>query len=239
MQRVILPLDVSTIDEVKRLVEPLAAHVACFKIGLELISAGLHVEAIRTVAALGGQSFLDIKLHDIPNTVGAAARNAALLGVYMFNVHISAGAAAMQAAVENAGGTKVFGVSVLTSLNEEDCDHIYGSGVEEMVRIFAKDAKLAGLAGLICSPKELSILRSSGEFEGLQTVIPGVRPIWAESNDQKRVLTPAEAIRAGADYLVIGRPITKPPKEIGTPLDAIRKINAEIDESSVLSGRAR
>lgn len=139
----------------------------------------------------------------------------------------------MKAAVENKGESKVLAVTVLTSLSEEDAHLIYGEPSKAKVIEFARWAKIAGVDGLICSPKELGVLGKCEEFDDLLKVTPGIRPAWSGKEDQKRVNTPAEAIKAGADYLVIGRPITKVPgtELLATPPDAAKKIAEEIEQA--------
>jgi orotidine-5'-phosphate decarboxylase len=159
----------------------------------------------------------------------AAAGVASSLQVKMFNVYADSGIAGMTAAVAGAGNSLVLAVTVLTSLTNDDVSYIYSNSTTEMVLQFALDAKRAGCNGVVCSPKELEMLGRHQELNGFLKVTPGVRPEWAEANDQKRIMTPGEAILAGADYLVIGRPITNPPQSIGTPVDAARRIATEID----------
>jgi len=230
-KRIIVALDVPDMEQACLLVEELAWSVGYFKIGLQLISAGLHKEIEQFIADCGCWSFLDGKFCDIPNTVGAAAKNAAISGFQMFNVHASCGIKAMQAAVANKGDAKVLAVTVLTSLGEDETNLIFGAPVKAKVLQFARDAKLAGVDGLICSPKELKFLKQFPELEGLAFVTPGIRPKWAAKGDQVRITTPRDAIKAGADYLVIGRPITKPPESVGSPKDAAEKIAEEIREA--------
>lgn len=176
-----------------------------------------------------GRVFDDPKLHDIPNTVAAASNEASALAPRFFNVHASAGIQAMKKAVENKNGSLVLAVTVLTSLGEKQVHHIYGVELLEKVVQFASDAVDAGVDGIVCSPKELEVIRGIPKLEKLITVVPGVRPSWASADDQQRVMTPGEAVKAGADYLVIGRPILKPPESVGTPEEAIRLISEEIE----------
>lgn len=227
--RIIVALDVDDIAEVETLIGQLAPYVGAFKIGLQLISRHNAVDATRYIHGQGGRVFWDGKLHDIPNTVAKAARAIAAFRVEMFNVHISGGVPMMRAAVENRGEAIVLGVTILTSLDDErhEPEHIYGAPSWTKVVQFAIDAQNAGLDGIICSPKELSLLKRQ-DLGNLLKVTPGVRPHWAEANDQARVMTPGEAVAAGADYLVIGRPILQPPPEIGTPVDAAKRIIEEI-----------
>jgi orotidine-5'-phosphate decarboxylase len=217
--KIILPLDVDTVDKAVALVELLREDVGAFKVGLELVnSAGLGIfDEIRCAGA--ERIFYDCKFHDIPNTVAGAARAAAKMGVWMFNVHCSGGAAMMkaakEAAVEVAGqaGTKpplVIGVTVLTSIDERVLNEemrVPGSVADEVVHL-ARLAKDSGLDGVVASPHEIELIREACG-PGFLVVTPGVRPAGTEVGDQKRVMTPGEAVAKGADYLVIGRPITK------------------------------
>lgn len=229
--RIILPLDVSSLEEAAAHASNLANYVGPMKIGLELLMGQGLAASVNMMHAAGATVFADAKLHDIPNTVAAAAKNIADLNVAMFNVHASGGCNMMKAAVANKGKSLLLAVTVLTSLTNEDCRRIYGMEVSEKVLQFALDAREAGVDGIICSPQDLGALRDRSELSNMLFVTPGVRPEWAMANDQKRIMTPAEAIRAGADYLVIGRPILKPPKAIGTPIDAAMRIADEIDQA--------
>lgn len=250
-QKIIVALDVDSLEKAKPLVEGLAPYVWCFKVGLELLMTAGAPKVVELIQSFGGRVFLDGKFCDIPNTVGAASKVVANLGVTMFNVHASAGFEAMKAAVANKGQSFVLAVTILTSLNAKDLyDLGYPSawpGVElwehygrynlngiaylqPLVMRMAFCAQQAGCDGIICSPQELELLDRQNELVGLFKITPGVRPEWAAVGDQKRVMTPAEAIKAGATALVIGRPITKPPAEIGTPVDAAKKIAEEIAE---------
>ena len=226
--RIIVALDVDSLDKAKSLIESLAPHVGCFKIGLELLTAVGAPKVIEFIHSLGGQVFYDGKFDDIPNTIGGASKAVAGLNVKMFNVHASAGIEAMMAAVANKGQSLVLAVTVLTSIEENNANLIFGGPSKAKVLQFARDAKLAGCDGIICSPQELELLGKQKELSSLLKITPGVRSEWASVGDQKRIMTPAEAIKAGATALVIGRPITKPPTEIGTPVDAAKKIAEEI-----------
>lgn len=227
-ERIIVALDVDSLDKAKPFVESLAPYVGCFKVGLEFITAVGPSQVVEFVRSLGGKVFYDGKFDDIPNTVGGAAKAVAGLNVKMFNVHASAGVEAMMAAVANKGQSLVLAVTVLTSLEENNAHLIFGAPSKAKVLQLARDAKIAGCDGVICSPQELELLGKQKELGSLLKVTPGVRPEWAAAGDQKRIMTPAEAIKAGATALVIGRPITKPPAEIGTPVDAVKKITKEI-----------
>lgn len=226
--RIIVSLDVPDLDQMKALVETLSPYVGCFKVGLEIITACGAPLVVDTIHSLGGKIFLDAKFHDIPNTVAAAARSAASLGVKMFNLHASAGLEAMKSAVQNKGTSLLLAVTVLTSMDEATCQNIYHRSVMDTVKSFAKEAAHAGVDGLVCSPHDLHFLNSEPSLESLLKITPGVRPVWADSNDQKRVLTPLQALQAGATALVIGRPITKPPSKVGSPVEAAKRILEEI-----------
>ena len=227
--KIIVALDVDDLEKAKSLIEALAPYVGCFKIGLELISSVGGPQAVRFVHALGGQVFYDGKFDDIPNTVGRSSKAISELGVKMFNVHASAGIEAMRAAVDNKGNSLVLAVTVLTSLEENNAHLIFGAPTKAKVLQFARDARIAGCDGIICSPQELEFLYDYLELDGLIKVVPGIRPKWSVAGDQKRITTPSDAIDDRADYLVIGRPITDPPKEVGTPVDAVKRIIEEIE----------
>jgi orotidine-5'-phosphate decarboxylase len=226
--RIIVALDVDSLDKARALVESLAPHVGCFKVGLELLTAVGAPKVVEFVHSLGGQVFYDGKFDDIPNTIGGATKAIAGLNVKMFNVHASAGIEAMMSAVAKKGQSLVLAVTVLTSLEENNANLIFGGPSKARVLQFARDAKLAGCDGIICSPQELELLGKQKELACLLKITPGVRPLWAAAGDQKRIMTPSEAIKAGATALVIGRPITKPPTEVGSPVDAVQKIAEEI-----------
>ena len=229
--RIIVALDVSTLREAGQLVKKLSPHVWGFKVGLHLIISVGAPKVVRFLQNLGCKVFLDGKFHDIPNTMSGAAGAASALGAEMFTVHASSDIEGMRAAVEKSGIAQVIAVTVLTSLEENNANLIYGAPSKAKVLQFARYAKMAGCAGIVCSPQELEFLGRQKELEGLLKITPGVRPEWAEAGDQKRVMTPGEAILAGAGALVIGRPITKPPAKIGVPAEAARLIGEEIAEA--------
>jgi orotidine-5'-phosphate decarboxylase len=247
-KRIIVALDVDSVYKAKMLVTQLTPHVGYFKIGLELIYSMLaslltakdEEEAVHTLNeirelfdAIKDQTFLDTKLDDIPNTVAGATKAIARIGTKIFNVHASAGPEAVKQAVANKGDAVVLGVTVLTSHNEESCVSTFGDKPGPKVIQFAKMLAEVGANGIVCSPQELRLLAQHPELAKLKKVVPGVRPEWAAVGDQKRVMTPAEAILAGADFLVIGRPITQPPKEIGGPVEAAQKIAEEIKKALI------
>jgi orotidine-5'-phosphate decarboxylase len=146
----------------------------------------------------------------------------------MFNVHASCGLDSIKAAADNKGSSLLLVVTVLTSISETESTQIFGAPPHEKVIQFARNAKEAGADGIICSAQELELLAQLPDLRDLLKVTPGIRPSWAEANDQKRILTPAQAMSLGATHLVIGRPITTPPRGIGTPVDAAKKILEEI-----------
>lgn len=230
--RVIVALDVSTIAEAKTLVSLLSPHVGYFKVGLELLTAEGAPQVVKVIHDLGGKIFFDGKFNDIPNTIAGSAKAVAALGVALFDVHASCGVEAMKMAVKNRGSSQVLVVTVLTSLDDIQAKHVFGASSADKVVEFALDARAAGAQGIVCSPQELEVLGNLGELKGLLKVTPGIRPIWAGTNDQKRFLTPSAAIKLGATHLVIGRPITAPPAEIGGPVNAAKRIVEELERGA-------
>lgn len=232
--KIILPLDVDSAEKAVELVRLLKHDVGAFKVGLELVnSAGLSIfDKIKQAGA--GKIFYDCKFHDIPNTVAGASRGAAKLAVWMFNVHCAGGFAMMKAAknaaVEESGKLAVpcplvIGVTVLTSIDQavlNDEMRVPGAVADQVVHL-AKLAREAGLDGVVASPHEIELIRAACGPDFL-IVTPGVRPAGADIGDQKRVMTPSEAVRNGADYLVIGRPIIK----AEDPKAAARAIAAQL-----------
>lgn len=250
-ERIIVALDVDSLEKARPLVVELADSVGCFKIGLELLTAVGAPQAVGYVRSLGGDVFLDGKFKDIPNTIAGAVRAAVQLGVRMFNLHCDSGPEAMRTArrvvdelIPEGDRPLVLGVTLLTSLDYSDlvkmrickewniADPQEKKELEEgMVGGYVKNlawlAQECGLDGVIASPREIQAIRGYCQPNFL-VITPGVRPEWAAVGDQKRVMTPAEAIKAGADALVIGRPITQPPAEIGGPVEAVKLIADEI-----------
>jgi len=202
------------------------------KIGLEVINAEWRDEIIHLAQILGFDIFYDGKFHDIPNTIMRAVSQIARRNVAMFNLHALCGRKAMEVAVANKRESKVLAVTLLTSLGQEDLiDFGYPvqTAVPALVRRLTETAVRAGVDGVVGSAQEASTIASVFRSFGKQGLIvtPAIRPIWAAVGDQKRPTTPTDAIRAGATDLVIGRPITNPPKEIGTPADAWKLIVEE------------
>jgi len=210
------------------LIDSLSPKVWGFKIGLELITAGgpTFVDIIHRNHA---NIFYDGKFNDIPNTIERATKEAVALGVNMFNIHASSGVEAMRIAAKNKMNATLLAVTVLTSLSEDDCKAVFGKSVEDTVRLFAENAKEAGCDGIICSSQDLRYLNRYKELKDFMMVTPGIRPEWAALNDQKRVMTPGEAVKAGASKLVIGRPITNPPNGM-TIAQAVEKVLEEVEE---------
>ena len=235
--KIIVALDVAGAGVALRLAEELHGHVGMFKVGFEVFT-GEGPMLPRHLLAAGERVFLDLKFHDIPNTVRAAAQQAAAMGVSLVNVHASGGRKMMEAALEGvraaakspeqAPSTKVLAVTVLTSLAAQDLAEVglQGSPEEVVVRL-ARLAQAAGLDGVVASPQEIAAIRAACGPNFL-IVTPGIRPAAAANDDQARIATPASALRAGADYLVIGRPITRDPN----PAAAADAIAAEMDAAS-------
>lgn len=208
-ERVIVALDTTDLGAARRLVEGLAGRVGAFKIGKEFFTR-LGPQGV--AEALRGQPFfLDLKFHDIPNTVAGALRAALAMKPFMTNVHAAGGPAMLKAAAEAVAGADprplLIGVTVLTSLDEADLEAVGQRGpVAEQVLRLARLSQAQGLDGVVASPHEIAALRAACGPD-FKLVIPGVRPDWSAAGDQKRVMTPRQALAAGADYLVIGRPI--------------------------------
>jgi orotidine-5'-phosphate decarboxylase len=201
-------LDAPDLDTAARWAALVTPHVSTVKIGLELYLR-YGPDAVASVrGASGVQVFLDLKLHDIPATVAGAARAVSRLRPALLTVHAAAGPAAIRAAAESAPGMRVVAVTVLTSLGEADLSRIGLTGpVSDAARRLAAVAVEAGARGLVCSPQEVAALRAE-VGDDIMLITPGVRPAGAAAHDQARVATPEEALRSGADLLVIGRPIT-------------------------------
>lgn len=232
VNKLILALDVKDDTQALAWADRLHDRVGFFKIGKQLFtSTGPAV--VREIIKRGGAVFLDLKFHDIPNTVAAASVEAVRLGVKMFNVHALGGyemmARAAEAAVEEAARLGIekpilIAVTVLTSTSEEGLREVGISGsLQDEVKRLARLAMKAGLDGVVASPLEISLVKEACGRD-FCVVAPGVRPSFASLDDQKRVMTPGEAIKAGADYLVIGRPVTK----ADDPLKAVRMIAEEM-----------
>ncbi len=208
--RLIVAMDVETVDDAVRLAERLAGSVRRLKVGLELYTTA-GPEAVWRVMRPGFKVMLDLKLHDIPETVARATTRAAATGAELLTIHTAGGRKMLEAAAaaaRQAGGkTKLLGVTVLTSMDDRDLAETSVEGtVEEVVRRRALLAMECGLDGVVASPREAAAIRK-GAPEGFLIVTPGVRPAGAPAGDQKRVTTPKDARSAGADFVVVGRPI--------------------------------
>lgn len=206
--RLIVALDFPTPAKALALVSVLSGSVSIYKIGLQLYTAA-GPAIVQAVAATGAKIFLDLKLHDIPNTVAKAVTAAGDLGVEMLTVHLAGGSPMLKAAVEaKPPHLLLLGVTVLTSATQETLEETgVGSKIRDQVLRLADLGKKSEIGGLVTSPHEVGLLRERCGEE-IALITPGVRPGWAAPDDQKRFTTPAEALKAGADYLVVGRPIT-------------------------------
>ncbi len=223
-ERLIVALDVSKVGEAERLVQRLGDAAVFYKVGLELAFADGGLGLVRRLADGGFKVFLDLKLHDIPNTVERAAAQAVELGATFLTVHGYPQTMAAAVAGAKGSGLKILAVTVLTSSNDKDLTEAgYRFGVVEMVRRRADQARALGIDGLVASAAEAAGIRQAVGREMI-LVTPGIRPAGAVAGDQKRVATPASAISAGADYLVVGRPIATAPD----PRAAAASIVAEI-----------
>ena len=226
--RIFVALDTVDLDRALALGRGLKGLVGGVKLGNEFFTA-LGPDGVHAVGELGVAVFLDLKFHDIPATVAGAVKAAMALKPFMINVHASGGAAMMQAAADAAADGPdrplVVAVTVLTSLADEDlaATGVDGDAASQVMRL-AELAQQSGLDGVVCSAREAEALRAAlgNDFK---LVVPGIRPDWAAADDQKRIVTPSEAVAKGADYLVIGRPITA----AENPADAAKRIAAELD----------
>jgi len=230
MDKLIVALDVPDLDKAKGLMKQLGGEVKRVKIGLELFTK--EGSAVIDLAnEQGFEVFLDLKLHDIPNTVSSAVKQIAGLNVFMTTLHCLGGLEMLQAAKsalkESKSKPLLVGVTVLTSHNEKSLQQELGiaGSVQENVLRYAKLAKQAGLDGVVASPHELQVLKST-LGDSFKVVTPGVRPAGSDTQDQKRVMTPREAIQLGADYIVVGRPITQAKDPKGAALKILEEIHA-------------
>ena len=213
VRKIIFAMDVKEFSDVQLWAELLASHVGMFKVGKQLYTA-CGPAAVRMIQKCGGEVFLDLKYHDIPNTVAMATLEAANLGVKLCDLHAMGGYEMMNKTMEALDKRfsveerpRVLAITVLTSSNEETLRSIgINISVHEMVVKLALLAQKAGVDGVVASPQEVGLIREACGKEFL-VVTPGVRPSFAATDDQKRIMTPADAVRTGADYLVIGRPI--------------------------------
>jgi orotidine-5'-phosphate decarboxylase len=222
--KIIVALDVATKKRALELVDQLREQISFFKIGLQLYTAE-GPQIVRAVLSNGAKVWLDIKLHDIPNTVARAVESAHSLGVHMLTIHLSGGSEMIRAATAaRANNMLLLGVTVLTSATEQTLREIGVAGkVDNQVLRLARLGVEAGIDGVVASPHEIRKLRA--EFgDKIKIAVQGIRPTWAEPGDQKRFMTPREALEAGADYIGIGRPITAHSQ----PSEAVAKILQEL-----------
>jgi orotidine-5'-phosphate decarboxylase len=234
--RLIVALDVSGATQARQLVQSIGESATTYKIGKQLFTAE-GPQLVREMVACGRKVFLDLKFHDIPNTVAAGVRSASKLGVSMLTVHASGGSkmlkAAAEAASQSASKPMILAVTVLTSLSDADLQEIGVSGtvLSQVLRLGAL-ARSAGCGGVVASAKEAAELRRE-LGQGFAIVTPGVRPAGTSAGDQARVVTPRDAIAAGASHLVVGRPIVEAPD----PAKATEAIVAEIESCAMASDR--
>ena len=233
LEKIIVALDVSSKKEALSLVRQLKdTHI--FKVGLQLFTVE-GPSLVKALQDLGKKVFLDLKFHDIPNTVAGAVRMGIRMGVHMMTLHASGGKEMMESAARAAkeeaesmgiSPPKLLAVTILTSLKDEQLKDIgIGTNLQSQVLNLAGLAHQSGIGGIVCSPKEIETIKKKFH-KNLDVVAPGIRPKWAAAQDQKRILTPAQAIQKGADYLVIGRPITQAP----SPHDALLRILDELEK---------
>jgi orotidine-5'-phosphate decarboxylase len=226
--RLIVALDFPRLGEAKAMVETLGDAVTFYKIGMQLSFAG-GLDLAAELARAGKQVFLDMKLLDIANTVEGAVASIAAMGMRFTTVHAYPQTMRAAAAARGTGGLQVLAVTVLTSLDAEDLRETgYERSAEDLVALRARAALACGIDGVVASPREAALIRRQAG-DGLLIVTPGIRPAGSDAGDQKRIATPAAAIRAGADYLVVGRPVTT----AAAPRDAALRIVEEISGALV------
>jgi orotidine-5'-phosphate decarboxylase len=234
--KLIVALDVETAREALNLFDALKDVAGMFKIGSQLFTAA-GPELVREIVRAGASVFLDLKFHDIPNTVASAGVEATRLGVSIFDVHACGGSEMMRRTANAVAETAeregiprplIIGITVLTSFDDSTLAEAgVSSSVQEQVKRMARLADASGLDGVVASPHEVKLVRESVERQNFVVVAPGVRPAGTASDDQRRVMTPLEAVRAGADYLVVGRAILKAPD----PAEAARRIVEEMQQA--------
>ena len=237
-ERIILALDVNTLEETEKLVEELKDYVGYFKVGLQLFTS-CGFESVNLIKKLGGKVFFDGKFHDIPNTVAKASANLVRNGIDFFDVHIKGGSKMLKTTVKLAKETakryelsqpSIFGVTLLSSFGQRTLTEelSVNTNIEEYVEHLTKVAIDSGLDGIIAGAEET--LKLKEKFgEGLIVMCPAIRPTWSVVNDQIRVVTPSFAIKQGVDYMIVGRPVT----DAKNPKDAINLILDEIEEVKV------
>jgi len=233
MTQVIVALDVDTIKREEDLLKSLKDVIVWYKVGLRLFTAH-GKRAVDLVHKNGGKVFLDLKLHDIPQTVAHAVREAQRLGVESVSLHLMGGPDMVRAAAEVSPRPKLWGVTVLTSMAPKDVRIFHPAArVPAMVKSLAKAGWVSGADATICSPQEVGILRKSLPHLDMRFVTPGIRPKGAALNDQSRVMTPGEAAALGIDFIVVGRPITHAPDPRKAALDILAEMQAAVPSSVV------
>jgi orotidine-5'-phosphate decarboxylase len=223
--RLIVALDVAEAGEARRLVDALAGRVGMFKVGSQLFTA-CGPELVRELVGRGEKVFLDLKYHDIPNTVAGAVSAACRLGVSLLSVHALGGRAMLEAAgaALPAMGVRLLAITILTSHDEAELEAVgVGGGVGDSVQRLARLAQGAKLDGVVASPQELQLIRQACGDE-LLVVTPGIRPAGAARDDQARLATPRAAVAAGADHIVVGRPITEAPDPAAAAAAIVREL---------------
>jgi len=236
--RIVIALDVNSRKKALELVDALRGLVGMFKIGSQLFTAE-GPQLVRQIVSRGERVFLDLKFHDIPNTVAKAGVEAARLRVTIFNVHALGGSQMMRRVVEETAAISarenipqpaILGVTVLTSHDDEALQEIgIETNTSEAVVRLAILARDSGLDGVVASPLEIKLIRERIARSGFIVLTPGVRPAWSAADDQRRIMTPTEALRAGADYIVIGRPVTAS----DDPAAAAQRILSEIERTAI------
>lgn len=235
-ERLWVALDYSAIEEAEFVLAAVANQVGAFKVGTEIAARQGWENPIEYIHRKGGEVFADTKLNDVPATVRKTAGTILENDPEFINIHVSSGTESMKALTESVSKngqethTKTLGVTALTSLPDHEIREIFGRNHNEAVKRMGHMAVQNGLDGLICSPREIPIIRNDEELDGLVLATPGVRPQWANKNDQQRVATPREAIGMGGDYMIVGRPITQSPLE-GGPEESVARIVSEIAEA--------
>ncbi len=237
-EKIVLALDVETIEEAKKLVDELYEYTGTFKVGLQLF-CGYGLEIVNYILSKNSNFFLDVKLHDIPNTVQKASENVILRGANFFNVHTTGGVEMMKAArlgadlaAEKMGKKRpiILGVTMLTSISQSVLDDEFkvNKNVSDFAIELAGLAREAGLDGVVASPLEVKRIKEKLGSD-FKVLCPGIRPKWSLKDDQKRIATPTSAIKDGADYIVLGRAVTK----ADSPKEAMIKIYKEIEEGEL------
>jgi len=225
LKKIIIALDSDNFNDTLKIVKNLKNDAFAFKIGYEFF-LNFGLSGYKAIKEENANIFLDLKLHDIPNTVANGIKAIAKLNPYFTTIHLSGGDEMQKISSNFKINTKILGVSILTSLDSKQAKKYYNNNVQEIVSNFAKNALINKLDGIVCSPQEIAIVKKITQNK-LIIVTPGIRPINYEDSkdDQKRVMSPKEAINAGANYLVMGRPITKSTN----PLKSLQSINSSLE----------